>query len=238
MKAHGIIMLFTWILLASTGILVAQFFKTAWPGRKVFGKAVWFNIHRTIMSLAWLLTIVAFILILIYKKGKWIPTELKKEFAHSITGILVISFAVIQPFMALIRPEPDAPRRFIFNYAHGFVGYSALLLSIVTLFLAMFFTQFNFEENKEWAILVAWVCWIFVIFLVFILIELFFRKKSTSVREESHDLGPSPNNPQSNPRRPTSANPKRDLLKTVLLVIHVLVALGLSIGLAIVIGRV
>ena len=145
MKAHGIIMIFTWIVLVSTGILIARYFKLSWSNRKICGKAIWFAIHRTIMTSAAILTLIAFILILVYKKGQWVSQANRREFAHSVIGMLVISFAIIQPFMALFRCNPDVRYRFIFNYADATVGFSGFILSVAAIFLAMFFEYFDFR---------------------------------------------------------------------------------------------
>lgn len=237
-KAHGIIMVFAWILLVSTGILVAQFCKTAWPDTKIAGKALWFVIHSSVMALATVLTIVAFILILVYTKGKWIPKTNEVEYAHSITGILVICFAMIQPIMALFRPQPQAPRRFIFNLAHGFVGYSALVLSVATLFLAMFFSRFDFEEKNQWGILVAWACWLPIAFLGFFATDVTFSKQVPEVKDDyvnSYELNNSSSNHQKEEMK--SNDQLKSRIKSVILIVHILIALGLSIALAVLIGN-
>jgi hypothetical protein len=239
MKAHGIIMIFTWIVLASTGILVARYFKRSWSGRKICDKAVWFAIHRTIMTGVALLTLIAFVLILVYKKGQWISQKNQREFTHSIIGIIVISFAIIQPFMALFRCNPDDRYRFIYNYLHATVGFSAFILSIAAIFLAMFFTQFNFQLNKEWAILVAWSCWLLVIFVIFEIIEIYFRKHSSSY-EKTNSL-------DMNDRQGTGTikietiqpteNVNKDRIKKLFLLLHIIVAFGLALALIILIGQ-
>ncbi|CAF4085300.1 unnamed protein product [Adineta steineri] len=238
MKAHGIIMIFAWIVLVSTGILTARYFKKSWSTRKICGKAVWFAIHRTLMTSVAILTLIAFILILVYKKGQWISQKNQREFAHSIVGILVISFAVIQPFMALFRCNPDDDYRFIFNYAHAFVGFSAFILSIVAIFLAMFFTQFNFQANKEWAILVTWTCWLPVIFIIFEIIEYYFEKHINNEKTNSYDM---------NDRHGTGTtktdtieskeNATKSRIKSFFLLVHFIIAFGLSLALMILIGQ-
>ena len=240
LKAHGIIMVFAWILFVSTGILLAQFFKKSWPERTICGKAVWFAAHRVVMSTAALLTIVGFILILVYENGRWVEQDLKREFAHSIVGIIVICFAIIQPIMALFRCKPDGRFRFIFNYAHGIVGFSAFILSIVAIFLAMFFTQFDFEAGKEWAIVAAWSCWAAVIFAVFCLVEYCYDTDETPPHDvDSYDM-----NDYHQREQPKSALPDpvdhtiKDRIKATLLILHILVALGLAIALAVVIGTI
>ena len=234
-KAHAIIMIFTWILLASTGILSARHFKPVWPEQKLCGKAIWFVIHRPVMISVVALTLLAFGLILIYEKGTWIPQNEPKEFAHSIIGIIVISLAFIQPFMAIFRCKPDAQYRFVFNYIHRFVGLTALLLSIITIFIAIFFSRFTFQNNSAWGILVAWILWIFTIFIIFWLIDFFFEKNGPAGKPaESYDLG-SQSASDNNLANPPN-NIMQDRIKQGLLVVHIIVAFGLALGLSIVVG--
>lgn len=238
MKAHGALMVFTWFVLVSTGVLVARYFKTCWPDKKICGKAVWFAIHRTLMSSASILTLIAFVLILVHKKGQWIPKEDELEFAHSIVGILVISFAVIQPFMAIFRCNPGDEYRFIFNYAHATVGLLAFILSIAAIFLAMFLDHFEFK-SKEWAIIAVWSCWVPIIFFIFEIIELKYRHGSK--------LGGEPNNYQLDqynqngsdkvePRTPVKNDPQQKI-KLVLLALHVLVAIALALAVIILVAK-
>lgn len=234
MKAHGIMMIFAWILFVPTAILLARYFKPSFPEKKLCGKAIWFSIHRAVMITVVVLTIIAFILILVYEKGKWVSQDNQREFAHSILGIITICFALIQPIMALFRCHPDGEYRFVFNYAHRFVGLSALILSIITIFLAMFFTQFTFEENRQWAILVAWACWLPVIFVLFWVIDYYFQRyKKNSTNMDSYDLG---NSSDSKDEHTKQNQIQQDRIKLILLIIHILIALGLSIALASVIG--
>jgi hypothetical protein len=189
------------------------------------------------MSTVVVLTIIAFILILVYEKGTWIPQREKAEFAHSVVGILVIIFAIIQPIMALFRCKPDADYRFIFNYFHAIVGLTAFILSIVAIFITMFFRDFNFAINKVWGIIVAWICWLFIIFFIFWLIEFYFHKQSIKVNNvESYDLDDTNTSVQNDPIK-VANNVKKDRIKGIFLLIHILVALVLTLALAILVGK-
>jgi hypothetical protein len=232
-------MIFTWILFASTGIILARYFKPAWPTQKICGKAIWFAVHRALMTSVALLTITAFILILVYKKGKWVSQDTQLEFAHSIFGIIAICFTFIQPIMALFRCTPDAPNRFIFNYAHRIIGFSTLILSTVAIFLAVFFTQFNFQMHKEWAILIGWTCWLPIIFLAFWFIDFYFQRNPSSIENStSFDLtNPDENTAMKNPPAQVVSNAKQHRIKGILLLIHIIVALGIALALAILIGK-
>jgi hypothetical protein len=237
MKAHGVIMIFAWILFVSTGILLARYFKTSWPNRKICGKPIWFAVHRALMSTVAVLTIIAFILILVYENGTWIPQDEQMPFAHSIVGILVIIFAIIQPIMALFRCKPDAHYRFIFNYFHAIVGFTAFILSIVAIFIAMFLRDFNFAITKVWAIVVVWICWLPIIFFIFWLIEFYFHKQSTNVNNiESYDLDYTNKTVRNDPIQ-VANNAKKDRIKGIFLLIHILVASILSLALVILVGK-
>jgi hypothetical protein len=238
MKAHGIIMIFTWIVFVSTGILIARYFKRSWSEKKICGKAVWFALHRTIMTTVAILTLIGFILILVCKRGQWVSKSDKSGFAHSIIGILVISFATIQPFIALFRCNPEDKYRFIFNYVHAFIGFSAFILSIAAMFLAMFISYFQFQVNKEWGILVAWSCWLPIIIIIFEIIEIYFRKHSSTVDNTSFYMND--RNGNGNVKIDTiklveSVN--KDRIKALFLVLHIMIAFGLALALVILIGQ-
>ncbi|CAF4807799.1 unnamed protein product [Rotaria sp. Silwood1] len=244
MRAHGIIMLFIWMLFISTGILIARYFKQSWPQRKLCGKPIWFFVHRSVMTFAAIMTMIAFTLILIYKRGTWTSQNLSREFVHSIIGMLVVSAAFIQPTMALFRCHPDHQYRFIFNYAHAIVGIGAWMLSIVTIFLATLFPIFNSVMNKPWRILVAWLSVEFVILIGFECLELFNRKhwplfnvKNVNKSLEMNVVNNGSESTSINDRS-SSENILKERIKTFLLALHILVAFGLSLTLAVGVGQV
>ena len=241
MKAHGIIMIFTWMLFVSTGVLFARYFKSSWPEQKVCGEPIWFTFHRLLMTMVTLLTITAFILIFAYKEGVWVSKDNKIEYVHSIIGIIVICFAIIQPLIAVFRCKPNGQYRFIFNYLHATIGLTSLILSVVVIFLAVFFSRFGFNVNKEWGILIGWTCWLFIIFVIFTIIECCFKKNlSNEERISSHPLKDMNNNGSlgyQNELSPIKNNFQQDRIKTFFLFIHILVALGLALALSILIGE-
>jgi hypothetical protein len=89
-------MVIAWILLASTGILIARYFKDLMPNTEIFGVKIWFIIHRPIMILVTAISITAFIVILAGLEWKWVSPDDKLEFTHSIFGIVTISVSILQ----------------------------------------------------------------------------------------------------------------------------------------------
>jgi len=187
------------------------------------------------MACVAVLTVVSFILILIYKQGQWASKLHQGEYAHSIIGIIVISFAFVQPFIALFRCNPQDHYRFLFNYLHAFLGFTAFILSIAAIFLAMFFPHLNFQLNKEWAILVSWICWLPIIFIIFELIEIYFRKYSTSNSFQANDRN---GNQQVKDETLENENTiRKDRIKGVFLLLHIIIAVGLALAMIILIGQ-
>ncbi|CAF2519068.1 unnamed protein product [Rotaria sp. Silwood2] len=238
LRAHGIIMLFIWILFVPTGILIARYFKQSWPTRKLCGKQMWFAVHRSVMIFAAIMTLIAFAAILKYNQGTWVSQNESREFAHSIIGMLVISAAIIQPMMALFRCHPDHQYRFIFNYVHAIVGIGALILSIIAIFLATLFSLSDTSINKPWRIVVAWESTEFAILIGFECLEIFYRKKWSPFcvknRDKPVQMDVLHNSSDATPvdDRSSPENILKERLKTFLLAIHILVAFGLSLTLA------
>lgn len=244
-QAHGIIMVFAWIFFASTGILISRYFKTSWANSLVCGEAAWFAGHRFLLSTTTILTILGFLFILVACQGIWVaPTDEIKHYIHSITGVIVISFAFFQPFIALFRCKPNSKFRFIYNYIHGFIGFSAFILSIVTLFLASYFKLF--KDNEGRLAMIVWIIWLVLIFIIFEIMKNYFGKRndqsrytninsSNKTHEEIVEMPVSSSGTSShsnNEQKPTM----EDKLKNIFLAIHILIAAIISIFLATLIG--
>ena len=73
-----------------------RYYKFILPTRLWFKVQLWFNIHRTLMTLVLIFSLIAFIIILAYLDWEWVEEDAMVEFAHSIIGILAIGFSVIQ----------------------------------------------------------------------------------------------------------------------------------------------
>ena len=228
LKAHGSLMVFTWILVVSTGILFARFFKSSWPNSKVCGKNIWFSAHRLLMSVAAVLTLLGFMFVFAYTNGKWVTGA--KVRVHAITGIIVIGLAFLQPFIALFRCEPNSQYRFIFNYFHAFVGLVAFILSIVTLFLATINFKSIFPTRTGSIIMIAWSIWTVCIFIVFEFVQRRNTLSKSTLNSGDEDVGTS-SVPLINNLDTEGLGQQR--LKIILLILHICVATGLSIALTI-----
>ncbi|CAB1340823.1 unnamed protein product [Coregonus sp. 'balchen'] len=104
-KFHGVFMLVAWMTTVTTGVIIARYFKHDWPETTLFGRRLWFQVHRALMILTVLLTCVGFSLPFIYRGG-WS----RHAGSHPYLGCTVMALSFIQPIMALLRPATDSSR--------------------------------------------------------------------------------------------------------------------------------
>ncbi|KAF0295178.1 putative ferric-chelate reductase 1 [Amphibalanus amphitrite] len=159
-RLHGALMIGAWIGTASTGMLLARYYKQTWAGRKLAGLDLWFQGHRTLMMLTVLLAIGGLVCIVL-QLGGWTSTPLlgaPGASPHPLLGVLCVALALLQPLMAMCRCHPGAPRRAIFNWLHWMVGSAAHILGVAAVFFAV---------ELPAAKLPDWTYWVLAAFVVF-----------------------------------------------------------------------
>lgn len=171
MKVHGGLMLFAWMLTGSVGTFIASFYKPDWPDRTLMGQKIWFQIHRCLMMVTVILTILAFWLPFFYRGG-WS----KHAGVHPYLGCCVLALALLQPIMARFRPAPTADRRYIFNWAHWGVGSITEIMAVAAMFLGM--RQSSLLLPSPWAtrIMIGYVTWLGSFRFLFLMHKHFYKK--------------------------------------------------------------
>ncbi|XP_074478068.1 putative ferric-chelate reductase 1 isoform X1 [Sebastes fasciatus] len=154
-KFHGVLMLTAWMWTVSTAIFIAHHYKHSWPDTTLLGQRLWFQLHRTMMVLAVVLTAVAFSLPFIYRRG-WS----KHAGSHPYIGCTVMALSVIQLIMAVLRPAPESPRRIIFNWMHFGTGTVGQILAVVCVFLGAAQQALLLPSPRAAAALTGWLLWI------------------------------------------------------------------------------
>jgi hypothetical protein len=180
-RAHGTVMIFSWIVFASTGILFARYGRSIRfnKQKQLLNEDIWFQVHRFCLMLAFIGTLLGFFLILGQASGRWVnPTEEGNHiFAHSIIGGIIVCCTFIQISLALFRCHPDSPFRYIFNWLHRTNGIIAFILSIPNIFLIVYI-QFNYHQGFV-TIMSLWSAWVVIIFIIFEIVQ--YRLRSISV---------------------------------------------------------
>ncbi|CAF1003716.1 unnamed protein product [Rotaria sp. Silwood1] len=182
-RAHGTVMVFSWMVFASTGVLYARYGRTVRVNKKkqIFGEDIWFQIHRFCLITTVIGTLLGFFLVLGQAKGRWVDQaeDGDRMFAHSILGAIVVGCALIQAWMALFRCHPGDRFRFVFNWIHRTTGMLALILSVPTIFLVVF-VLLKYHDGFV-TIMSLWSAWIVIIFIIFEVVEYLIRMKSSTV---------------------------------------------------------
>uniref|UniRef100_A0A8D0GTK5 Ferric chelate reductase 1 n=1 Tax=Sphenodon punctatus TaxID=8508 RepID=A0A8D0GTK5_SPHPU len=153
-KAHGALMFVAWITTVSIGVIIARFFKPLWAHSLLFGKELWFQVHRLLMMTTVTLASISFILPFVYRGG-W---NYRAGF-HPYLGCAVMALAIFQPLMAGFRPLPHAPRRQIFNWLHWCTGTTVRILAVVTMFLGMDLPALNLPDPWDTYTMIGFVAW-------------------------------------------------------------------------------
>ncbi|CAF0843835.1 unnamed protein product [Brachionus calyciflorus] len=224
-KAHASFMIISWMILATFGMAIARYYKFIFPDVRLFDLKIWFVIHRPIMIVSYILTFIGFFIILADQNWTWVDKSRPTAFAHSIFGIIVIILAFIQIFVAFFRPHQDHSTRYIFNYFHGVNGALLLLLSTVTLFLGSAIRRVNLG-TRGIGLMVGWTVWMLV-FVLFVEIS----KNKLTHRQTTLSLNNLQNSAYQNNQKEIESLIKLENIKFVLLGIHILVSIGLAIGL-------
>jgi hypothetical protein len=228
LKAHGILMMFAWMVFASFGMLMPRYFKPAWPKTTWFGKKIWFQIHQPVMILVLLLTAAGFIIIFVEAGGySQLPSP---TVAHPPLGIIVMALVVINPIMAIFRPEPNAKNRPIFNVLHFLVGLLAHLCAVVTLFLGMYMTDFNLPLWCK-GVMAAYICFHA---LIEVILAVHMQYSKCRVMKGSSKEYSMTGSGQLEPV--SQAEPSGSRFKTTVVVIHLIGVLGCCIAISVQVG--
>ena len=164
-QVHAVLMILAWMGCATSGMLIARYYKNTWKSIRPAGKDLWFRLHQLFMMLTVLLTLTGFFVMIAKEGVDPLALEEIKINPHPAFGITCIVAAVIQPIMAAFRPSPDAEKRWIFNIAHWFVGNVAFICATVAIFLGMKYGDMNMPQSVLY-VLIAYVCFHVVVHLI------------------------------------------------------------------------
>jgi len=137
--AHMLCMVLSWGFLLPLGVIWAHGARNY--TRTCCGSPVWFQGHRIVQSLGWLLQLLGFICILIHKS-----TGGARHFSsgHEVVGLIVVILGTLQPLNAQLRHlpfvghgEPKTPYRRYWEWLHKGCGYSAVIGGFINILLGI-----------------------------------------------------------------------------------------------------
>jgi hypothetical protein len=197
--------------------------------RQFLGKALWFQIHRFLLSLTPLLTLLGFFFILVFAGGKWVDPQVSiLRFVHSILGGIIVCCVIIQVWLALYRCNPRSHFRYMFDWSHRITGFLAFTLSIPNIFLIVF----TLSRNRTALITINsfWTSWIVIIIIIFEKIEYQQRAAIAPMNGRGDEANANlPMDIESSPN-PNLYNRRLNVMKIVLLLLNIIVSIILSIS--------
>ena len=104
-KAHGCIMVIAWLAAAPLGMLTARYYRRTWTSVKPCGKDLWFRLHQGFMALTITFTLIAVFIMLGAEGLSPLSTDSLKFNAHPVIGLICLILTLIQPVIAVLRPE-------------------------------------------------------------------------------------------------------------------------------------
>ena len=131
------------------GIIIARFYKDE--------GGAWFRRHRAIQSLASILNILAFFVIVSYTEGR---QGAHFQSSHQVIGLIIFILGVLQPLGGFLRPHksegesPSSLRRF-WEFTHRWVGRAIVILSIFNINLGTSFLVNPVRFRVAWIVIVA-----------------------------------------------------------------------------------
>lgn len=156
-------MVFAWMFLASTGIILSKFYRRLMPSKHICGYPVWFPFHVLIAIGVVCFSIAGFVLILYERNWKWNSDLLPINFAHSIMGIIGIGGACLQFLYSICRPSLGSSVRDVFNKIHSLIGHFAFLFANIAILIALFIKRVHLGWVPT-GIMMGWLVWLFLVF--------------------------------------------------------------------------
>ena len=177
-KAHGITMMLTWLIVIGSGIFTARFC------RSYVTQKQWFNIHRIVNLLGVALACMGVIFAIIAARGWYIMPGNTKLIFHQLFGVIITTGILVNPLITLCRYKVDSPKRWRFNLIHMLIGVSVETLAMVniSLGLSLHYTNNSTAEGLIVYLVIGIPTW-FIMHVVYAIRTV--RKPRTSKKEST-----------------------------------------------------
>ena len=177
-KVHGIMMIISYVLLATLGIFTSRYIRridTSYNNNNNSNNRrpqIWLVAHVTVMTV-FIICVLSSFAVVVAQVGGWS----KKANTHHYVGMASIVATLVQPLLGIVRPARTHKRRYVFNMLHFVVGSLSWLLGCCAIVFA-----FRMFGRERLPILIFMV----VVVLLFILCDILLRAQDR--RKVSWDM--------------------------------------------------
>jgi len=98
-------MVIAWLACAPVGVLVARYYRRTWTQVKVFGKDLWFRLHQLFMILTIVFALIGLFIMIGSRGLNPLSTDSLSYNAHPVIGLISVILMLIQPVIAVLRPD-------------------------------------------------------------------------------------------------------------------------------------
>ena len=126
-KVHACLAIIAWIGLCSIGVVLARYYKPMWVSKKLFGTAIWFQVHRAVMIVAAVLNLIA-VIVIFNGSFEIYGTDIQK--VHPFFGIIVTVLSTLNCVGGFLRPGPKSQYRPYFNWGHLAMGLGSYIFGV------------------------------------------------------------------------------------------------------------
>ncbi|KHJ90384.1 hypothetical protein OESDEN_09774, partial [Oesophagostomum dentatum] len=202
-----------------------------------------FQLHRDLFVISLILQVLAVFFIFWQASWTWYQCSYQctpKDFAkkmHTITGMIAMVLALVQPFQAFLRPSLSSRYRYIFNWSHWVIGMTAWCFASVTMVLALPMGKTGL--NSVYGYAPNWIMGGYILFFFGCNIVMEMLATNNDVRMEkngpsgmalSHLNGPAVESPL--------APPTRSSARLFVFFVHLIVALGVAITITVMLVKI
>lgn len=160
-RAHATLMIVAWVVVASLGMFTSRYMKNQWnENGTICGKPHWFQIHRYLMGLVLVLTLVGILVIFAYNNWKFIGPDVKSRptTIHPTLGVTTGALMFLNLVLGIVRPNIYSAYRIYFWFFHAFFGHISHLLAAVTMFFGVMQNEACMPDWTKWVV-VGFACW-------------------------------------------------------------------------------
>ncbi|CAC5379754.1 unnamed protein product [Mytilus coruscus] len=239
-KAHGCLTIIAWVGFCSIGVVLARYYKPMWVSKKLFGAAIWIQVHRALMIAAALFNLIAVIVIF---HGEFEIYGSSFQNAHPVLGMIVTVVSVLNCIGGFLRPGPKHKFRPIFNWSHLIMGLLSYILGVFTIGIGLSIDDAHVPFDVIY-VLVAFVVYQISFEVMLEFIDRTGKRKQAqtgSYDTKMNSIGESKTNLDENEKKAQEPEKKEQdqycgKLKTYLLFIHIGIITAFTLSIMIVLA--
>ncbi|XP_036368322.1 putative ferric-chelate reductase 1 [Octopus sinensis] len=185
-KLHVFMMVIAWMLFNNLAINIARNYKDLKPDCTLLGAKIWFQLHRLLIALTALFTLIGIIAIFVHVNGFTFDSNAPGPYmAHPLIGLLIVVLVLTNIFLGLLRPDLKSRDRPFFNIIHRSVGMTCQILSIASICTGAYIL--NSYTDLIYGLMIFYVVYMVLLNIMLFIIDKYYLNNNRKCRDKSID---------------------------------------------------